>query len=315
MSSLLVVPRLSPTAYISCLLFGSRCHPVETDTTANGHLYILFIRIIANMSALHLQATLFFFSAFSILLPVQLSIGLQRKTYGFLIAITLGHVLEILAYVARILLHNGQERFAVMYFLPITIAPTLFSTAIYLCLPRIIETYGAHLCPISTRAYHTTLVLADASALVLQAIGGVIAGIDTMSKLDVGLRIVQVGLAAHIVTMAAFVFPTLIFAFNAYKRSTEWAKQFEDLRCSKTFKAFLVGLSSATLSVLIRTCYRIAEPGASFNGDNESAFLVLDGGMILIACIFLTVLHPGVVFRHSSAKANISTVHWQELKA
>jgi hypothetical protein len=66
------------------------------------------------------------------------------------------------------------------------------------------------------------------------------------------------------------------------------------------FHSFLVGLCIATLTIFIRSCFRVAELSGGFHGpltNNQVSFMVLEGGMVAMACLALTILHPGVCFQ------------------
>lgn len=73
------------------------------------------------------------------------------------------------------------------------------------------------------------------------------------------------------------------------------------------FRAFLVGLSVATLSIFIRSCFRVAELSNGFDGalaNDEVSFMILEGAMIIIACLALTICHPGICFQGEWRAAN-----------
>jgi hypothetical protein len=73
------------------------------------------------------------------------------------------------------------------------------------------------------------------------------------------------------------------------------------------FRSFLVGLSVATLTIFIRCCFRVAELSKGFDGslaNNEVLFMVLEATMVIIACIALTVYHPGICFQGEWRAAN-----------
>ncbi len=77
----------------------------------------------------------------------------------------------------------------------------------------------------------------------------------------------------------------------------------------------LVGLGLATLCVLIRSCFRVAELSHSFGSKlakQQVTFMILEGAMIVIASVTLTCLHPGVAFQGSWAKANFTV--WRSRK-
>lgn len=53
------------------------------------------------------------------------------------------------------------------------------------------------------------------------------------------------------------------------------------------------------MTIFARSVFRVAELKDGFNGDlanNEVAFMILEGVMIMVACGCLTVFHPGYCF-------------------
>lgn len=61
-----------------------------------------------------------------------------------------------------------------------------------------------------------------------------------------------------------------------------------------------VALFFATICLFIRTVFRSVELSEGFSGklaNNEVEFMVLDGVMVILASIALTIKHPGRVFR------------------
>lgn len=66
-----------------------------------------------------------------------------------------------------------------------------------------------------------------------------------------------------------------------------------------TFLTVLIALVIATVTILIRSSFRVAELTGGFHGrlwNGEIYFMVLDGTMVSIASILLTIFHPGVAF-------------------
>jgi hypothetical protein len=61
----------------------------------------------------------------------------------------------------------------------------------------------------------------------------------------------------------------------------------------------VAALSIATIAMLTRCAFRIAELSEGFHGDiwyNEVDYMVLEGAMVSLCVILLTVGHPGVCF-------------------
>lgn len=72
-------------------------------------------------------------------------------------------------------------------------------------------------------------------------------------------------------------------------------------------KQTVLGIS--TLAVLIRTAFRVAELSQGFDSKiakSETAFLILEGTMILVACLCLTIYHPGIAFQGRWVDADFS---------
>lgn len=62
---------------------------------------------------------------------------------------------------------------------------------------------------------------------------------------------------------------------------------------------FDIALMVATLCILIRSAYRVAELQggfASLMANNEVLFMIFEGPMIITATVALTLFHPSLVF-------------------
>lgn len=62
--------------------------------------------------------------------------------------------------------------------------------------------------------------------------------------------------------------------------------------------ATLQAIGICTIAILIRCSFRVAELSRGFGGsiaNNEVLFMVLDGMMMAIVIILLTVAHPGII--------------------
>ena len=60
-----------------------------------------------------------------------------------------------------------------------------------------------------------------------------------------------------------------------------------------------LALIIATIAVFIRSCFRVAELKGGFDGklaNQEVTFMILEGAMVAIASIALTIAHPGLIF-------------------
>ena len=76
-------------------------------------------------------------------------------------------------------------------------------------------------------------------------------------------------------------------------------------------------LGLATLTIYIRSCFRVAELQGGFNGtlaNEEVPFMILEGAMVVIAAISLTVAHPGLIFGKSWGAGNVINGGNEEVK-
>ncbi|KAM0550760.1 hypothetical protein ACHAPJ_008825 [Fusarium lateritium] len=251
------------------------------------------------MDTPNLGANIFYLACHALLIVLQTYWGVRHKTWGYLFGMFCGHAFEIVGFAARIRMHFGQDGF-LTYIVTITIGPAFFSAAIYLCLARIITVYGQHYSRFSPRTYTITFMLFDFVALVLQAAGGSMLGSEEQDTINVGLKVMKAGLAAHLAAISIFVILASELAFRIFRRREDWDPKFCQLQRSSRFNLSLTCLTIATITILIRTAYRVAELSAGYHSalaENETAFMLLEGMMTVIATTTLAIGHPGTSFQ------------------
>lgn len=122
-----------------------------------------------------------------------------------------------------------------------------------------------------------------------------------------GINIMIAGVSAQVASLGGFALAAGDFFLRAYKNPQSWSSQHASLYSSRLFKAFLCGLTIATLTIFIRSIYRCAELSAGFSGplaNDQTSFMILEPGMIGIATLCLTILHPGLCFQGAWHTAN-----------
>ncbi|OCL07362.1 RTA1-domain-containing protein [Glonium stellatum] len=244
-----------------------------------------------------------FLGIFSLCLALQLIAGIYYRTWGYLVGMFCGLILEMVGYVGRVQMHFNPflSNPFMMYLICITIAPVFITASIYLCLARIIVVYGEHLSRFRPRFYTITFIICDFVSLVLQAGGGAIVEIATNYSFEhVGIDIVMAGLGFQVASLVLFLGLCAGFWMACIKRQDELDIRFRPLRSSLRFIICLYALFAATIAILIRSIFRIAELSKGFHGNiwnNEVDYMVLEGGMMAFACLALTFAHPGVAFR------------------
>lgn len=127
-----------------------------------------------------------------------------------------------------------------------------------------------------------------------------------------GINIMIGGLSFQVFSLVLFIVLCGDFAYRVWRSPFQWDTTRKDVFESSIFTFFLGGLSLATLTILIRSSFRVAELSGGFHGslaNNQATFMVLEGAMIAIASLCLTAVHPGVAFKGTWADADFNFFH------
>ncbi|EHY57193.1 hypothetical protein HRR83_002687 [Exophiala dermatitidis] len=245
---------------------------------------------------------------YAICIFFQLFLGWRYKAWGFMAAMALGCIDEILGYVGRILLWQnpwGQQGF-IMQIVLITIGPVFFSAAIYVMLYQIVTYISIKHSRFSPRFFYYTFIPCDILSLILQAIGGAMSSTSNGSS-DAGVNIALAGLAFQVATLVVFVTMTVDYfvrSRDVWMRPNSKARRIH-VQLPTRFLVFVSFLSLATLLILVRCCYRVYElnEGYSRNSEalrDEGLFIGLESVMVVLAAYCLIVAHPGFGFTRDS---------------
>ncbi|KAJ5263775.1 RTA1 domain protein [Penicillium angulare] len=251
----------------------------------------------------NLSANAFFAALFGLIFMLQLGLGVWYRTWPHMIAMLPGLLLEILGYVGRVLLHNNPFDFNnfLLYLICLTLGPAFFSAAIYICLGKIVIIYGENISRFRPRTYTTIFVSCDLLSLILQAVGGALAsqGQDgDTSTSDTGVNIMIAGLAFQVFSLLIFMVLASEFALRVRNSPKSENDDFTSLRQSSKWKMFIFCLALATITIFIRSVFRVAELQGGFSSplaNNEVDLMVLEATMVSIACIAFTVAHPAII--------------------
>jgi energy-converting hydrogenase Eha subunit E len=115
------------------------------------------------------------------------------------------------------------------------------------------------------------------------------------------------GLAFQVATGAGFIIAASDFAFRAYRRYKQPGSSAFDqspdlvhMRSTLAFKGFIGALALASLCILIRSVFRVAELSEGWSGPimaRQDLFIGFEGVLILVACLILNVFHPAICMR------------------
>ncbi|RDW63665.1 hypothetical protein BP6252_11210 [Coleophoma cylindrospora] len=274
-----------------------------------------------------LVANTLYLALFSAFLLIHVIQGYRYRAWTYTIAVVLGLVGEIIGYVARVQMHFNPflANPFLMYLSCITIAPVFFSAAIYLCLSRVVVVYGVEYSRFKPRTYTVIFMTCDFTSLVLQAVGGAVAdtNLTNLPLQLTGVHVMIAGLAFQVLSLLIFSLLCGEYAWRVQKQADRQGTKYEYLTQTKKFYLFLWGTSHpifpplgrssrvladlyfalalgfATVFIIIRSAYRLAELHSGFSGalaNNEVLLMVFDGAAIVLACIALTGFHAGMAF-------------------
>ncbi|KAE9377444.1 putative RTA1 domain protein [Stipitochalara longipes BDJ] len=236
----------------------------------------------------------------TLLFITQLYLGILYRTWGSLTGMAVGTLLEIAGYLGRVLLHSDPFNFNyfLVYLICLTIGPTFLSAALYLCLARLIVVYGTHHSRFQPRTYTITFISCDFASLVLQSIGGgITATAGDKRTSNAGVHIMVAGLALQVFSLVLYMVLCLEFAWRVRHVTKE--ERFVELRGTGGFRGFKYALAVSTIAIFLRSVYRVIELSGGFGGtlaNNQTTFMVLEGPMVIIAVLAMTVFHPGTCF-------------------
>ncbi|GIK00908.1 hypothetical protein Aspvir_004938 [Aspergillus viridinutans] len=252
----------------------------------------------------NLASNVLYLALFGTMLVANLGLGIYYRTWGYLVGMIGGLALEVIGYVGRVQLHYNPFPFDpfLEYLICLTIGPAFLSAAIYICLGHIVVVYGEDISRLKPRTYTIIFVVCDFLSLVLQAAGGAItstADHDQQDLRQTGINIMIAGLASQVASLGVFLCLCADFAWRVYKNPDKLNESMYHIRKTLKWKAFLIGLTVATFAIFVRSIFRVAELREGFNGplaNDEVTFMILEGAMMVIATLCLTVLHPGYCF-------------------
>ncbi|GAQ02774.1 sphingoid long-chain base transporter RSB1 [Aspergillus lentulus] len=250
----------------------------------------------------NLAGNVFFTVFFGILALFQLGIGIYYRTWTFMVAVAVGAILELAGYIGRVLMHSNPWNSSAfkLQIVCLVLAPTFVAAGIYLTLKHIILALGPEHSRLKPALFTWIFIGCDVGSLILQAAGGGVAaaaGNTNVKLLKAGDDIIIAGIAFQVATMSVCGFLGLEFFIRYWKRGPGLSGEKTSL--GRDIKWVIVGEVLAYFTVLIRCIYRIPEMAGGWGNplmQKENEFLVLDGMMIALAVLALTILHPGFFF-------------------
>ncbi|KAH7203362.1 RTA1 like protein-domain-containing protein [Fusarium oxysporum] len=263
----------------------------------------------------NLGGNTFFLIFFLFLFIAQLYLGKRNKTWSYTLALSTGTLFEVLGYIGRLIMHKNPWSSGgfIIQMLFLIVGPCFIAASIYLTLKHFIIYCGPQYSPLRPTLYPWLFVGCDVGSIVLQAIGGGVASAGTgggkNSIAQLGNHIMVAGIVFQVVTMGicGALLAIYIFRYQTNKRGKQQPQSRSPYNESKAngtvsrpkLKAFAVVLIAAYFFVLIRCIYRIPELAGGWGNSLmriEKEFLILDGMMMALATLLLTVFYPSYYF-------------------
>ncbi|KAH8684450.1 RTA1 like protein-domain-containing protein [Tricladium varicosporioides] len=248
---------------------------------------------------------------FALLTFAQLLLGIRYKTYLLAYILILGFISESLGYAGRIILFNNPYS-SLGFRLQITCliyAPSFLAAAVYISLARIVRTFGSETSYLKPKLYTWIFVTCDVIALILQAAGGGIAGGAGKDQAlrKQGTDTMIAGIVWQVFTLLVFGFLVVVYIMRTKKvwNSGSVGEREKETWRRRGVRCFVAGVSIAFVTIFARCLYRIAEMVGGWANPimrDEKSFVVMEGFMMVIAGLALTIFHPGYCFPETRQK-------------
>ncbi|RVX66720.1 hypothetical protein B0A52_09533 [Exophiala mesophila] len=257
----------------------------------------------------------FFVALFGICFVAQLFLGIRKKTWTYMAVLAIGCFGEAIGYVGRVMMHANpwSDPGFKIQICCLVLAPSFLAAGIYVTLKHIVRYCGAEHSRLKAWLYPWIFIGCDFGSIILQAIGGGVASAagnngENRKMLEAGNNLIVAGIAFQVATMSVCGLLMLDF-FVRFKKATkagsnhvlgEYEKDRSSPKIVRNFRLFCYAILLAYTTILIRCIYRLPEMSGGWGNElmrKENEFLILDGMMVAIACVAMTVFHPGIFCR------------------
>ncbi|GAA5894586.1 RTA1 domain-containing protein [Sporobolomyces salmoneus] len=221
------------------------------------------------------------------LLAHTAQIVVSRKMY-FMVCMSLGCLGEVIGWIFRLISHSqpANRNAYIGQISVLIISPTFFSAALYWALGVIIQLVAPRHSIISAKWFKILFVVADFISLVVQGIGGGMAGsAETDDQLDLGSNIMLGGIVFQLIVMIVYVAYGIYWSLKAKE---------EVARSGKKMRYMLYALFAASLCIIARGIFRTVELAEGFDGflAVHEQYILIDAIPIAACSFILNLVHP-----------------------
>lgn len=249
----------------------------------------------------NLAANLFFTLFFGVATIIQLIVGIRHRTWFFMAVVSFGCLSECVGYAGRVIMHyNVWNDIGFNMQIDCLIqGPAYYSAGIYLTLKHIVLNIDPKYSRVKAAWYTWIFISGDAISLCVQAVGGGIAAANKGKLLSTGTDIMIGGIVFQVVVLIIFGYLLLEYFTRVLRHRSELSLQALATIESHQFRWFMGAIVVAFLAIFIRCTYRIPELLEGWGSPlmrEELPFIILEGVMICISTIALTLFHPAWFF-------------------
>ncbi|KAK6812550.1 hypothetical protein RU639_011697 [Aspergillus parasiticus] len=217
---------------------------------------------------------------------------------AYFIPLILGGICETFGYYGRAWSHNNRtliSSWALQQML-ILCAPPFVAATIYMVLGRIIRAFDAeHLSPMRPKRITVLFVLNDVFCFFTQLGGAGVQITGDAKVMDIGRKVVIVGLVFALVVFLVFVWIAWVFHRRLAAEPTKVAAANPDLN----WRRYMWAIYVSCLFLMVRNLVRLVEFGAvkSALNQQEAYIYVFDAAMMFLSMAVLVFWHPGLLIK------------------
>ena len=227
----------------------------------------------------------FFVAIFAAFAIFHTAAGFYARTYFLAYVLAAGSISEAIGYGGRVMLsRNPYDGTAFsMQISCLIFAPSFIAAAIYITLKDIISTFGSETSILRPVLYTYIFISCDVVCLVLQAVGGGLAGSAGFNQVQrkLGTDLMIAGVVMQVSTLIVFAALISLYAYRTRKSWQNVPYQAKALLRTFKFRAFLTAMALAYVVIFTRCVYRIPELVGGWANPimrDEVSFAVLEGG-------------------------------------
>ncbi|KAL7783449.1 RTA1 domain-containing protein [Trichoderma ceciliae] len=224
---------------------------------------------------------------------------LVRYRVWYFILFIVGLIFEAVGYLGRGISAGESPNWTtgpyILQSLTLLLGPTLLAASIYMTLGRLIrllhaDTYSL----IRTRWLTKVFLFGDVSSFFMQSAGGgMLANAKTKSAVDLGENIITGGLIFQVIIFGFFMIVTCVFHRRIMRAPTPTS-----LTIAVPWQHFLYVLYAASILIMVRSVFRIAEFASGYSGplqSSEAYIYIFDATLMFITSGLFIIWHPSSI--------------------